>query len=65
MRKRSLGLKKLQLVTETLRRLEGSQVHKVVGGVDNQCTSEGSSDGFSGMPISYCQITWSGVSECP
>jgi hypothetical protein len=64
MKKRALGFKKLQLVTETLRRLEPSQVRRAVGGQDYQCTGPDSSDGFSGMPISYCD-TISGQSGCP
>jgi hypothetical protein len=63
MKKRQL--KRLNLISETLRRLEQGQAQYAKGGQDYQCgPTEDSSGGFSGMPISYCD-TISGNSACP
>ena len=65
MRKRSS--KKLQIATETLRRLDPPIVRKVVGGQDYQCpptVDESGGGGFSGgTSPGYC-YTISGHSEC-
>jgi hypothetical protein len=51
--------RKLKLAKETLRELDSSDIRRAMGRQDYQCApdDQGSTGGFSGMPISYCDNT--------
>ncbi len=57
--------RKLKLASETLRRLDGTEVRKARGGQDYQCgATQDSTVAFSGTPETYCADTGATMYSC-